>query len=494
MAKISMPDYSERQLVGQSPNVNVDPGVASTSGRMFADLGAGLGELAGQLEKAHSLAETAKADNIAEAGIAQIQQQALLDTDTSEAKRSQYHQQIQSVYDDAANNISIPQVRNSFTAKAQSASVIEKIKVDNAFRDRVISGAKADILVQEQNMGQKYIMADSSIERERQIQDFYDLTNQKQAAGFITAEEATKQKLTTVDKWNSMKVMHDAQTNPDKFLSDMGAGFYKGIDADIIDKATRSAEIQIRQNTVKAHFAERIRRADDTHELVDLANNGLLKADKLEEYFKTKRISNSLYNDLQQKIDSVVGPTADTDPQTYYDLTNSLLDEKVDREKVTHDILKANADGKLSALDAKKIYEMHLTPSGDQFTSLQDQATTQTGDDFAKIKNAYDAKNKSIEDKRKWLKPAIDAITSFFTGPTKLTDTVSAIKQLYDNISKNKTPNDGIQSEADKIIGQENLKKYPNIFAGASENGTDGWARGGIPVTVYKDGRVVRKK
>lgn len=255
-------------------------------------------------------------------------------------------------------------------------------------------------------------------------------------------------------------------------------------------KLLRSIETRGRQITTNDNFANKVARQKDTHELIDLSNNGLLTPGKLEEYFKTERISNSTYTALQEKIDSPVGPTANTDPQTYYDITNALLKDDLEPEKAIERILKANASGKLSPDDAKKIYEMHLIPSDDGFKSL---SQSQGGSEFDKMKQGFDAEIQAVKDKRNWFKAAFKTFNEFFSGPDKEKMVAGATQKLLNLVKENKLQDKNIPEAADWVVAQENVKKHPD-WAKLPENGKRGRDRYGNKVIVYPDGRVVRSE
>lgn len=271
---------------------------------------------------------------------------------------------------------------------------------------------------------------------------------------------------------------------------------YYEANKDQIDDATSTKVLNsIQQRTAQieknAAFIERVKKQELTHELTVLANNGILTGPKLEEAFLTKQISNTTYNSLQDNVNSPIGPTSGTDKQTYYDLTHYLLSDKAEPEEAIRRILDANSQGKLSRKDQQKLYEMHIMPSESGRISLTDAVNSVPQDQFDKMKAQYDETVKQINDKRRWFTPAFKTFDSYFTGPTKEADVAEATQQLVENIQSNKIRNEDIPAEAEKILGQANLKKHPEWVA-LPKNGRTGTDRYGNKVIVYPDGRVVR--
>lgn len=255
------------------------------------------------------------------------------------------------------------------------------------------------------------------------------------------------------------------------------------------EAATTIAKIQ-RQINSKASYLSRVETQATTHELIDLANNGILAPGYLEEKFLTKKIANSTYKELQEKTTSDVGPTAGTDPQTYYDLTHMLLKEGTDPTAAMDAILRANNDGKLSQADARKIYEMHLVPSKDGYKNLE-QAM---GGGFDKTKEVFEANLKAIKEKNSWTNVAMRKFEGFFhqLNPAEKTVKVTeSMQTLIDHVQKKNTPPHEYPVVADAITAAENLKKHP-VWAALPKNGRKGIDRFNNKVIVYPDGRVVR--
>jgi hypothetical protein len=293
--------------------------------------------------------------------------------------------------------------------------------------------------------------------------------------------------------------LFNAQTSEqvDAVKQNLQSGAYEkgGVTIDPKEKVQmlRSIEVRGRQVVTKEHFAQRVERQDLVHDLTDQANNGILSGQTLEEAFLTKGISNSTYTSLQQNANSPVGPTAETDHQTYYNLTHYLLQDNVDPIVAIKKILDANSEGKLSRADQQKLFDMHLTPTKNGDVSLKDMIEAKPKDSFDKLKQVYDERIKNINEKRKWFRPAFQSFNEAFTGPDRIKNISEAQQTLLDSVQKNNLKDGEILKEADKITAAANLKKHPEwgILPDTGQSGQDRFKN---KVIVYPDGRVVRKK
>ena len=263
-----------------------------------------------------------------------------------------------------------------------------------------------------------------------------------------------------------------------------------GVTIDPKDKSAmiKAGETMGRQINTKQRFAKRIAREELVHDLINQSNHNLLQAPVLEEAFLTKGISNSTYTALSENIQSEIGPTAETKPQTYYDLTNYLLGENVTAEDAIKKILDANSKGDLSRNDMKKLYEMHLTPSADGRKSIQDMVAGQTEDEFDKMKSAYDAKVVAINSKKGWFKASIKSFDEHFKGPNRVKEIATATQQLIEAVNANEIPEENFPAAAEYIVGMDIAKKYPQISSFPKE-GTVLPDRFGNNIRFFPDGK-----
>lgn len=250
-----------------------------------------------------------------------------------------------------------------------------------------------------------------------------------------------------------------------------------GFDIDKLEKAKQHQE-----------YAVRMANVETTHELIDMANNGLDIKQPLEEAFLTKRIANSTYKALQEQTNSKVGPTAGTDNQTYYDITHYLLSKDADPVQATNRIIKANSEGKLSLVDMKKIYDMHLIPTPEGRKSIDDAFSNGK---FEQIKAVYDANEKAMTDKKQWWRTGFGLFNQNTAGPDKEKKVAESTQKLVDAVNQEQIKPEDIPVAAEKILSSERLKQHPT-WAALPEKGRKGVDRFGNKVIVYPNGRVVR--
>lgn len=465
MAIIERAQYTGSKISTDSPNVPLDPKVASTQGRMFMQLGEGMSEVAGQLEKAHSLAEQTKAENQRDLELAKIEQQAALDPDTSIEKNKQYHEQMEAVIHQTAQGISIDSAKDSFLSNSQYKVGISKIKVDGAFRKRLVDNAKADANLYLDNTKNTYITSSNMAEKMAAITARDSKLDEMADAGYITKEHASKEKIRLQEVWDTAHVLYDVENNPEQSLEELKKGqkgFYKGAPEDIIAKGIHRAEVKVRQNEKKAKYIQQQKQADVQHYLMDLQNNGLLRPQDLEESFLTKQISNTFYSSMKKVMDNPDVVTAQTDRQTYYDLTHDLVNGDMSEEQASVKILEAVSAGKLSQEDAKKIYQMNLIPLGQNRTSIEGAfSQSELKSQFDKIKNSVDKRNKELAEQKSWLRSGMSMISNFFSNSKD--KSVEATRSLYDRVFSNNVSAKDIPLEASKIIKESARQEYPGI-------------------------------
>lgn len=411
-------------------------------------------------------------------GMLDIQSRASSDPDYNNS--DQYYKEIEKLKNDSLGGFASNSAKSKTALDLDYQAQVGQIQVQNIYKKKIIDVGQASTLNLLDNESK---IAGPDIEGR-----INNILAPQVASGVFSHKQAEvlSQKYTTEGKFNNF--YSDMSASREEAGKNLDTNSY-GFDA----KELSQARTKLKQQVSKDNYMQRIERANLTHDLMDQANNGILAASTLEEAFLTKGISNSTYKSLQENANGNVGPTARTDPQTYYDLTHYLLREDADPDTAIQRILDANSQGKLSREDQKKLYSMHLTPSEEGNQSIQDMVNQKPQDDFDKMKAQYDDRIKSINDKRGWFKPAFTSFNENFTGPEKEKNVAEAQMKLVETIQKDNVKNEDIPKVADKIIGESNLKKHPE-WASLPETGKEGVDRFGNRVLVYPDGRVVRKQ
>lgn len=502
--------YSQKvSLSGESPKVQASPEAYSASGRAISTIGEAISTVNDQLVKAQEFAQKTTAINQAKMSISEIQARAAADPDPNNI--DSYLKEIHDVHKTAGQGITLRNASDAFKLEFQSEANNAHIELAKMKRSKIVDQGVAGIHQGLTQFNSDFINATPDKEdiilaqTESLIHDGY-------AHGFITAKEAVDIKdkhfsQVGLDKANN--ALTNAQTvaeatavrdailngrfeehkNPDGSVSLKGVTMDEAKKRHLLD----NAESKIKQIENKGKYSERMERADLVHDLTDQANNGILKGQTLEEAFLQKGISNSTYNSLSANIVGKVGPTAGTDHQTYYDLTHYLISGEAEPEEAIRRILDANSAGKLSRDDQKKLFEMHLMPSPNGDISIEDAINQKPRDQFDAIKKKYDDRTAAINANRKWFTPAFRSFDEYFSGPNKTADVVDATKQLVDNVKTKGLKNEEIPAEADLIVGQKLLQKHPE-YAKFPKTGQPMHDRFGNKVTVFPDGRVVRRK
>jgi hypothetical protein len=478
---------SKGKLTTQQPSALMP---LDTTGEAITKVGEAFGKAADTVSKwsaaMQSTKDTRSKVNYKSSAM-QIESEASLEPDSS--KKQSYFDRVKQERDKNVVGLSYDAVAELDLEAKQTA-----IKLESMFRKKEIDLDMVAIktFVQQQ-------VDDATPESLLNIKE--ELSG-KVKTGFLTPDQAYDIETKANRDLGVNKINNDlfaAQTpqDLDSVVQGIRSGVYEQggvtIDAKEKMKMLRSAEVLNRQVITKENFAGRIQRANLVHDLTDQSNNGILKGQTLEEAFLTKGISNTTYTSLKDNAISPVGPTSGTDHQTYYDLTHYLLSKNVDPEVAISKILDANAKGTLSRDDQKKLYDMHLTPSADENVSLKDLVGEMPQNKFDKLKQEYDAKIKSINDKKSWFKPAFQSFNEAFTGPDRIQKISESTQQLVSNIQTNNIKKEDYLNEADKITAASNLKSHPE-WKSLPETGASGRDRFGNQVTVFPNGKVVRKK
>lgn len=367
-----------------------------------------------------------------------------------------------------------------------------KIQLENLYKKQSMDIYASDIEVS--------IQAEISNPTDQSLSVIQAKLNQGVGSLLLSREAATKRLHKANEDLGFNRVskdLYEAETTEDAkaIKANIKNGLYEAggvtISASEKSKLMTKAEVKERRIATNENFAERIRRSNTTHELIQMANNDVLDPGELEEKFINKEISNSTYLALQQHTTSPVGPSAQTEPQTYHALITSLLkmsenpsDKNV--EEARNMVLNANSDGKLSREDASKIYQMHFGQS----KSLQESLGEEAGGDFNEMKARQDAIDADLKDKTNYLKTAYNMIKPYFYGVQSDESITNALKNIYTNVLSGGGENKEIITEADKEIARELLKQHPE-WGKLPESGRSGVDRYGNKVVVYPDGRVV---
>lgn len=424
--------------------------------------------------------------------------------DNNPENHDKYIAKIPGVQSEASKGMSLRAARTEFGAEFGTMANAAMMDIQQDKREKIVNAGQASIFTGLHSLSDEYVQESDPVKQKQAFDKINLLIDNGVSHGFIQPLEGAKMKEANTKQIAVEKFDYDLQRakTPEEvsaMIKDLQNGFYEQSGAKI-DPEKKKAMLDNADH--KVTFLENQRQKSAEINMSNLTHTdnlkalyGQLSAVELEEQFYANPplIKKSTFDELQDSVTGV-GHTAETTDPTYLSVIQKLGDPKYTPEEKGSFIIKSNHNGFLSIIDAQKLYQMHLIPTDNGNASLEDMlGKQQAGDDFQKMMADHATAQKGISDKNAILKAATQKINSFFTGPNKTSDTVAAMKTLYDNIVQKKLPNEEIISEADRITAQANVKANPNVFSRADEKGSDGHDRFG-PVKIYKDGRVVRKR
>lgn len=253
MAKIPKIEPTGNQLTPNAPTqlLRTVPG----SGPAMASAGAGFQAFGEKVKAAGLLAETTRAENHLNARLDEIKKQAGSDSDLSDDRRSYYDDQIDTAIGEAANNISINENRSMFELQSEGKAEISRNYVHGAFMKKIVDQGKADLDIYLQNKRDEFIQAPSPAEKELAMNERDAKISEMQAAGFLTAADATTLQDAQNREWGKAQVEYDIATNPGLAIQMLQEKAYDDVSeedrADLLNKAKAAANKQLKDSQTK---------------------------------------------------------------------------------------------------------------------------------------------------------------------------------------------------------------------------------------------------
>jgi hypothetical protein len=400
--------YSEQGLP-QPKAAELNPQAASTQGRMFVELGDAGSAIAQQLEKAHLTAEESKARNIYETAHAEVLSRAAQEVDLTPEKQKAYHEELRTALDKAANSISIQNYQDLFKEKYSPKADVAEAKLNSIFLKRYRDQARGEFQKSKSIQGANYATTSSMPEKSMYVQELYHDIDNQISSGYMTKEEGEKEKIRTIHEWDKNHMKNDLETRPQWLLEEAKKGekgFYAGVNPGFRANMQAQAEKRI-------HAIEIINRNSTENEMMKKQISGALTPDEVEESFLNKTISRSFYEKMNKLIDSPVGPTGNTDPASFYYLTDSLTRPNTTPSMARENLIEAYSEGKLSQEDFKKLYSLHIMPTDQGPESLQNLIGPKAQGDFATIKAIHDKQQQEFNDRKNIFKSVYKIITNY---------------------------------------------------------------------------------
>ena len=485
MAKIEPIRPGGTQLTTEVGEVKEQPQIESTTGRMFTNIGNTTTEIADKLEKAQSLAEHTKAQNILETNVAKIEAQAAYDQDISPENHKKYHDALDKAKEESAKGISIPATRDAFMSEATHRSEIGKIKVNSIFTDKMIKNAAEDFKTFMDNQMHKYSATTNPAELENALLQRDNKLAQMVGAGYISKSEADYAKVQSKDKWDDANIKYNSEVRPQWALDELEKGekgFYAGVNQTVrakgIEEARKSVKRQegIAKNklTVQQHagyrsaFEKYMSGGLNPVDVESMEYRGDLTPEKASVLYKAMKAT----------------PVVHKDPKSYMDVVHTMLDSKNEPDEIMDKMVNMNSAGKLSADDMKRLYALKVIPNQDgSFDSLAEKE----GPDAIK-KDLVSAQN------REGWRGALNMIKNFVAqAPSYLSDvsgnTADLTKKAIDAFSKGNVSISALPNLVNDLIRQTIIQGNPFIAAAnkAGELMVDAYGR---RATVYPDGRI----
>lgn len=436
-----------------------------------------------KLMEARVVSEEAKARNETEVKLAQIKQEATMDPNLTPEKTAEYQTKMQTALSDGANKISLPFYRDRFKEKYSTKAQIEGIKLDNIYYRKFRDEARANFKQSKQIQEQNFINASSVGEKQTVVGEFLADMAEQTRAGWYTKEQAETETEKTLKKWNESHLQYDLNTRPSWAKAEIekgDKGFYQGFPKEMLAKAM----VMAKKNE---NFLVMKQRNDTENQFVSMDTAGVLTPEHLEEAHLAGNISRTFYEKMKGKIDGNYGPTANTDKQTYYDLTEKLVDPNIKTEDKRTALIQASGEGKLSVEDYKKLYNFHVVPSDQGPQSMSDaMGGAKAEADLAAVKAVEDEKSKELEDRNAWYKAAFGTLTGALGRDAHAV--ADAKMKLYDRIQKGNVKPQDIPHEAEAVVRENRVKKNPWIKNLPKEGAVvgDGWR-------YFPDGSAVKE-
>ena len=474
---------STGRMTNEIPQQEINPQVASTGGRILSDIGKGIEGASDQLLKAQLVSEEAKARNKTDVKLAKIKQEATMDPNLTPEKTAEYQTKMQMAVEEGSSAISIPGYRNQFKQKYETKAELESIKLNNLYFKKFRDEARANFKQQTAILGNDFINATTVSEKTAISGEYLAQMAEQTNAGWHTKEAAEKEIESTFKKWNESHLQYDVNTHPEWALEEMkkgDKGFYQGFDKTTISTYKKHAENN--QKYLKAKF-----RNDIENEMIVKDTSGTLTAQDLEEGHLNGSVSRSFFEKMKNKIEGDYGPTANTDKQTYDDLTEKLVDPKTTPDQARVALIQASAEGKLSVADYEKLTRFHILPSEQGPQSVSDSMGGAKAEaDLTSVKAAEDARSKELEDRNSWYKAGFNTLTGALGRDAH--SVADAKMKLYDRIEKGNVKPQDIPHEAEAVIRENRVKKNPLIKNLPKEGAIvgDGWR-------YFPDGSAVKE-
>lgn len=221
----------------------------NTTGEVVDILGKTVQNIGEEFQRADLLFEKTKAENSYNSRMADIEQRAAQDNDTSPEKQKAYHDEINQAASDSSSFIKTPSEQKLFSLELQGKSNIAKMNISNDFQKKKIKETKDNIEIYLQQAQDDFIKsndprfkASSILERNNKIKEAVD-------ANLLTPSEAKLQIVKLDHDWGLAQVNYDITTNPDMAKDGLKNKEYANISEEDRVDLLKKSNLAIKQKT-----------------------------------------------------------------------------------------------------------------------------------------------------------------------------------------------------------------------------------------------------
>lgn len=342
--------------VGENRVVKSQPGF--NTGDILSATGQSLSEAGNMIEKAYSLAEKTKAQNILSVKLADIQARANNDPDFSPDTQRKYHEEIDASLREASQGISLQANKDLFLSEAKHDAEIAKIKVNGDILKKAIDQGKANLLVYENDLQNQYINSNSPGERQVAVTKYEQKIDEAVAAGYITTEDAVKAKLNRASKWGEAQVERDISIDPKSTLEELQKG-KEGVYIDLPEtkrtELIKTAKNEVIKSQKISDALVKDQQAVNYKQAMLNAFDGKLTVKSAQELYRNNFISDTQFSKLNNYLYYNLPTVNEDDLGTYNSIAQMQAEGDKTPEEINSVILDSAAKNKLKNASAKQL-------------------------------------------------------------------------------------------------------------------------------------------
>lgn len=220
----------------------------NTTGEAISILGDTVQNIGNAFYKANLLAEKTKAENFYNSRMADIEQRAAEDPDTSDEKIKSYHDEINQASTDSADFIKTNSEKSLFGLELQGKSDMTKFHINNDFQKKKINELKDNTEIYLQTAQDNYIKSADPRFKASAILERNNKIKEAVGAHLLTPAEGQLQIMKLDKEWALAQVNYDIATNPEMAIDSLKKKEYENVDEKDRVDLMHKAGIAIKQN------------------------------------------------------------------------------------------------------------------------------------------------------------------------------------------------------------------------------------------------------